>query len=441
MTTATVDTVPLVTDFEATAVRRAGDPAAVATLRRRAVERFVEIGFPTRRAEDWRFTNVGPISRTRYEVASGPSAIGEDALDPFIFDEMATAVFVDGFFVPERSNLEGLPAGTEVGSLATVLRDGHPAIAELGRHAAFDEQAFVAWNTALFADGAFVHVPRGAVVARPIEIVFAATGGASPRVNFPRTLVVAEENSQVTLVETYAGLGSGYLTVPVTEMVAGPASVVDHYRLQHESLDASHVGLQQYVCSRDASFSSSSLSFGGALVRNDVRAVLAGQGIDCTLNGLYLTKDSQHVDNHMWVEHREPHCDSHELYKGILEGASRAVFNGLIHVFEGAQKTDAKQTNRNLLLSPSAIVNTNPQLVIFTDDVKCTHGSTVGQLDADALFYLRSRGIGEDAAKSLLIYAFASEVVQAIRLEAVRRDLEELLFARLPKGDVVRQAV
>jgi Fe-S cluster assembly protein SufD len=242
------------------------------------------------------------------------------------------------------------------------------------------------------------------------------------------------------LVETYAGLGT-YFTCTVTEMVAGPGAVIDHYKVQRESVDAFHMATFQVQGDRSSVPSSHSISLGGGLVRNDVNAVLDGEGIDCILNGLYLAEGRQLVDNHMRVVHAKAHCASHELYKGILDGKARAVFNGLIHVRPGAQKTDAKQSNRNLLLSRDAIANSNPQLEIFADDVKCTHGSTVGQLDDDAVFYLRSRGIGAEAARSILTYAFASDIVERIKLAPVRRDLEEFLFTRLPQGEVVRQAV
>lgn len=409
--------------------------------RQAARDRFAELGFPTKRDEDWRFTNVGPVARTEYELAVAPAAVTLDQLEPWIYPEMARAVFVDGHFVAGLSDLDGLPDGVRVGSLAAALEGGDvTAHDHLGRYAPFDRQAFIALNTALFADGAFVAVPARTVVERPIQLLFVA-GPGERRMAFPRNLIVAGEAAQVTLVESYVGLGTESLTCPVTELAADPAAVVDHYRLQQERTDATHIALQHYHCERAANVSTHSLSFGGGLVRNDVWAVLDGEGVECTLNGLYLTRGRQHVDNHMWVEHVKPNCNSYELYKGILEEQSRAVFNGLIHVHPEAQKTDAKQTNRNLLLSSDAGVHTNPQLVIHADDVRCTHGSTVGQLDADAVFYLRSRGIGEEAAKSLLIYAFARDIVDRIRLESVRTDLEEFLFSRLPKGEIVRQAV
>lgn len=425
----------------------AGEPASVRALRRAAIERFAALGFPTLQQEEWRLTNVAPIARgTFHRVPSGSdAAVDPAALAPLTFDAAARLVFVDGRFSPRLSAADGLPEGVIAGSLAEALRRVPDKVEPwLARYADFEEHPFVALNTAFFADGAFVWVPRGAVVAQPIQLLFLSSSGPAPAgnatVSYPRNLLVAGEHSQVTVVETYAGTGE-YLTCPVTELIAGPASVVDHYKVQRESREAFHLATFQVQGERDAAPSSHSISLGGLLVRNDVNAVLDGEGIDCILNGLYLAEGRQLVDNHMRVVHAKAHCGSHELYKGILDGKARAVFNGLIHVRPGAQKTDAKQSNRNLLLSRDAIANSNPQLEIFADDVKCTHGSTVGQLDDDAVFYLRSRGIGEEAARSLLTYAFASDIVERIKVEPLRRDLEEFLFARLPQGEVVRQAV
>ena len=424
----------------------AGEPAALRwlqTMRRAAIERFAELGFPTLRQEEWRLTNVAPIAQGSFERAtSDPDITDEARLAPHLFDAAARLVFVDGRFSSRLSSVGELPAGTIVGSLADALaRTPERVEPWLGRFAKTD-QPFVALNTAFLRDGAFVWVPRGAVTG-PIHLLFLSGGGGKegrPTVSFPRNLFVTGEDSQTTIVETYAGDG-GYFTCPVTEMVAGAASRIDHYKVQKESREAFHMATFQVQAERAAVPSSHSISIGGALVRNDVNAVLDGEGIDCILNGLYFGDGRQLVDNHMRVEHAKPHCASHELYKGVLDGKSRAVFNGLIHVHKGAQKTDAKQSNRNLLLSRDAIANSNPQLEIYADDVRCTHGSTVGQLDEDAVFYLRSRGIGVEAARSLLTYAFASDIIERIKVLPVRHDLEEYLFALLPMGEVVRQAV
>ena len=418
----------------------AGEPAAITALRRMAIERFATLGFPTLRQEDWRQTNVAPIAQGTFTRPQGPEPVVDlHRLEPLAVGAAARLVFVDGRLSPRLSSLGELPAGVIVASLAEALEKAPDKVEPwLGQHARFDDHPFVALNTAFLRDGALVWVPRGVIVEKPIHLMFVSS--STGIVTFPRNLFVTGENSQVTLVETYAGMGA-YFTCPVTELVAGPASVVDHYKVQVESREAFHMATFQIEAERSCSPSSHSISIGGALVRNDVNAVLDGEGIDCILNGLYLGEGRQVIDNHMRVEHAKPHCASHELYKGVLDGAARSVFNGLIHVHPGAQKTDAKQSNRNLLLSANAIANSNPQLEIFADDVKCTHGSTVGQLDEDAIFYLRSRGIGEEAARSLLTYAFASDIVERIKVEPVRRDLEEFLFARLPQGEVVRQAV
>ncbi len=420
----------------------AAEPAFVHTLRLRGLERFTALGFPNNKQEEWRLTNVAPIAQgTFHRAGSDPNAIDPEQIAPFDFPAAARLVFVDGRFSNRLSSIAELPPGVIVTSLAEALTT-NPALVEpwLGRLAGFEQQPFVALNTAFLRDGAFIHVSRGAASGLIHLLFLSSSEEGRPTVSYPRNLLIAGENSQLTVVETYAGTGA-YFNCPVTEMVAGPNSVVDHYKVQRESREAFHVATFQVQGERASVPRSHSISLGGGLVRNDVNAVLAGEGIDCILNGLYLADGRQHVDNHMRVEHAKPHCASHELYKGVLDGKARAVFNGLIHVHPGAQKTDAKQSNRNLLLSRDAVANSNPQLEIYADDVKCTHGSTVGQLDEDAVFYLRSRGIGEEAARSLLTWAFASDIVERIQVAPVRKDLEEFLFARLPKGEVVRQAV
>ena len=436
-------TAPWLAAFERLQRELPGEPAAVRALRRLGIERFADLGFPTLRQEAWRLFNVAPIARGSFILpTSSPDQADVDRVAPHTFQAAARLVFVDGCFSARLSQIDGLPAGVLAGSLAEALQRTPEKVEPwLGQVAPVGDHPFVALNTAFLRDGAFVWVPRGVVVEEPIQLLFLSSDeDGRATASFPRNLFVVGEDSQVKLVETYAGAGA-YFNCPVTELAAGPASVVDHYKVQRESRDAFHIATFQVLADRAAAPSSHSISIGGGLVRNDVNAVLGGEGIDCILNGLYLADGRQLVDNHMRVEHAKAHCASHELYKGVLDGHGRAVFDGLIHVHPGAQKTDAKQSNRNLLLSPHAIANSNPRLEIFADDVKCTHGSTVGQLDDDAVFYLRSRGIGAEAARSLLTYAFASDIVERIKVEPVRRDLEEFLFARLPQGEIVRQAV
>lgn len=435
-------TAPYLADFDRFLRELPGDePAWLKGLRRMAIDRFAALGFPTSDQEEWRSTPIGPLVRQTFERAAGdPNAADPSWIAPYDFEAAARLVFVNGRFSARLSSVGGLPPGTVVASLAEVLERAPETVEPwLGQFAQL-ENPFVALNMAFVRDGAVVLVPKGAVVGTVHLLFLGSAENGKATISYPRTLIVAGESSQLSIVETYAGTGA-YFTCSVTELVSGPNAVVDHYKVQRESREAFHLATFQIQADRSSVPSSHSISIGGELVRNDVNAVLDGEGVDCILNGLYLADGRQFVDNHMRVEHAKPHCASHELYKGVLDGKARSVFNGLIHVHPGAQKTDAKQSNRNLLLSKDAVANSNPQLEIYADDVKCTHGSTVGQLDEDAIFYLRSRGIGAEAARSLLTYAFASDIVERIKVEPVRKDLEEFLFARLPQGEIVRQAV
>lgn len=438
---ATRQTTPYLEEFERLAI--GGEPEQLRRRRQEAIERFGELGFPHRKLEEWKFTDVRPIAETRFTRAPEEHGLTLETVRPFGYPDCHELVFVDGRFAGELSTTRELPEGVFAGSLREGLETmGDRVVEHLGRHAAYDRHPFVALNTALYQDGVLVLVPDGTVLETPIHCLFLATSNGEPTVSYPRNLFLFGDDCQARLVETYAGFpGAHYLTCAVTEAVAGCNAVVNHYKVQRESTDAYHMATYQIRMDRDARYLTQSISLGGALVRNDVNAILDGEGIDCILDGLYLTAGTQHVDNHMRVEHVKPHTNSHELYKGILDDESSAVFNGRIFVHKGAQKTDAKQTNRNLLLSKNALVNTNPQLEIFADDVKCTHGSTVGRLDPDALFYLRSRGIGEEAARSLLIYAFARDLIDRVEFEPVRTDLIEFVLNRLPRGEIVRQTV
>lgn len=427
--------------------RREHEPGRIGSLRKDAFGRFAELGFPTKRLEEWRSTDVRAIAQTSFQFEAAADSVSDEDLEPYRYADTHELVVVNGVFRPDLSRLGELPAGVVASSLPEAWQE-HPELVEphLGRYANFENHAFVALNTALHENGVFVFLPRGVVVETPIHVLHVGSGSSGPVASFPRNLFVAEENSQGRVIEQFASVGTGdcagkYFMCPVTEVVLAPSAVVDHYKLQRESTDAFHMATFQIYLDRASNFTSQSISWGGGLVRNDVNAVLDGEGCVATLNGLYMVEGNQLVDNHMRVDHVAANCDSHELFKGILEGKARAVFNGRIFVHKGAQKTDAKQTNRNLLLSPTALVNSNPQLEIFADDVRCTHGSTVGQLDELGIFYLRSRGIGEEAARSLLTYAFCADIVQRVKDKAVRRDLEEFLFRRLPRGEVVRQAV
>ena len=335
--------------------------------------------------------------------------------------------------------MSALPAGVEVLSLADVLAseaNETRAVVEshLASGAGIEDEAFTALNTALLHDGAVVRVPAGTVVEQPIQLLFVTSPppGGEPVMTHPRVLLVVGENAQVRVVESYGGGDSVYLTNTITEVIAGPSAVVDHYKLVREGPSGYHIGTMHVRLGRAANFSSHAVTLGGAIVRNDAQALLDGEGVECTLNGLYLANGRRLVDNHTTIHHAQPHCSSHELYKGILDGEARAVFNGKIIVAIDAQKTDAKQTNKALLLSEDAQINTKPELEIFADDVKCTHGATVGQLDEDALFYLRARGLGLEQARSVLIHAFAGDLLNHIAIEPIRDQLDDLLLAQLP---------
>jgi Fe-S cluster assembly protein SufD len=424
--------------FEKESPRR--EPSWLPALRRKALERFAELNFPTTRDEEWKYTSVAPLAGTPFRVDSShrPDGITGEHLERALFGSMdcTLLVFVDGHFAPELSRLRKLPEGAMAESLAAVL-EKNPALAErhLARHASFQDQAFTALNTAFLRDGAFVFVPKRKVLSDPIHLLFVASGTGAPKVSHLRNLIVVEEGSQVAVVENYVALKQGvYFTNAVTEVVAGANSVVNHCKLQRESDQAFHVATLQSHLDRGSSYSSHAVTLGGGLVRNDLNSVLDAEGAECVLNGLYLALEGQHMDNHTFIDHARPHCSSREFYKGVLSGTSHGVFNGKIRVRTDAQKTDAKQTNKNLLLSEEAVVDTKPQLEIYADDVKCTHGATIGQLDEEAIFYLRSRGVGLEKARSLLVHAFASDIVERIPVESVRTGLECELVTRLPVG-------
>ncbi len=410
-------------------------PARLNDLRGAAIASFAEQGFPTTKLEAWRHTDVQPIVRLPFrDPGENLPAGAADLLEHlWVRDEAARLVFVDGVYAAELSHAAGLPDGARVERFAGCASNGGAEwLAHVGRFADYRRNGFVALNTAFFSDGAIVHLPPGCRMTRPIQLVYASSASQQPVISHPRTLIVLGAGSETSIVESYFGLdGGAYLCNAVTELAGGDGAVAQHYRIQRDGTAGSHVGMLAASIGRDCSFTAHAVSLGGSLVRNDVHVALQGEGAECTLNGLYLGAGRRHVDNFTEIEHLRPRASSKELYKGILDGASRAVFNGKIVVHKDAQKTDARQTNKNLLLSPQAMGNTNPQLEIYADDVKCTHGSTIGQLDPDALFYLRARGLGPDEARSLLRFAFASEMVERIRIDSLRRALEEHMAAQL----------
>ena len=427
-----------VAEFEALKDRRPAGPAGLEASRRLAIERFAALRFPTTADEEYRFTNVGPIASTPFDRAPDQVAVAGADLADHLYGSATAAelVFVNGRFQLALSSVAAVPAGLTVGRLADLA--GAPDVQNsLTAIASTDRSAFTALNTAFFDDAAIIRVDPRAVIETPINVVFVSTGGTTPAVSYPRVLVMAGAASQSTIIETHVGIGEGtYFSCAVVEAQVGAGAVVDHYRVQLERSHGYHYCRLQVHAERDATFLSHAFSLGGAIVRNDLGAVLDGEGIDATLNGLYVADGDTLVDNHTTIDHAKPHCGSHEVYKGILGGRARGVFNGKIIVREDAQKTDAKQTNKALLLSGQAQINTKPQLEIFADDVKCTHGATVGQLDAEALFYLRARGIMRGDARSMLIRSFAGDIVARVKFQPLRERLERWLLASIPPDGV-----
>ena len=415
--------------------RPEGGPRWLDDLRSRGAARFAVLGIPTVRDEEWRFTNASALNSIEFTPA-GPMSGAAERLHGFAYtDAPVRLVIVNGRFDTTLSRTKGLPQGVQAGSLAAAMKDHADVVQRyFGQLADFTSRSFAALNTAFVQDGAFVHLPDGAVVDTPIHIIFVSGADGSTVMAHPRTLIVAGANAQAKIVESYiGGPGETYFTNAVSEIFVGENAGVDHYKVQRESLDAFHIASLHTHTSRSSRFSSHSFALGGKFVRNDAVAILDGEGGDCTLNGLYLADRDRLIDNHTTIDHAKPHCGSHEVYKGILGGASRAVFNGKIIVRQDAQKTDAKQTNRALLLTDGATINTKPQLEIFADDVKCTHGAAIGQLDDEAIFYLRARGLSFAEARDMLIHAFAGQVLDGVQIPELRDALEAELFDQLAK--------
>ncbi|MSU58612.1 MAG: Fe-S cluster assembly protein SufD [Pedosphaera sp.] len=411
-------------------------PAWLAPIRRAGLARFTDLGLPALHHEDWRFTNIAAIARLPFLPALTPTdGATAGSLNDFAFAKLpgAKLVFVNGHFAPKLSSVKKLPPGVKAGSLAAALvSDGAFLEKHLGRYAQLADNGFGALNQAFFLDGGFVHVPAGTVVEEPIQFVYVSTAQQNGATFHPRNLVIADANSKVTILESYVSLGgSGYFTNAVTELFAGDNATLEFVKFQDEAADAFHMAAFHGEFGRASHVNVHSFALGAKLSRNNIRTKLAGEGLECILNGLYLTRGEQLADHHMIVEHAQPHCASHEYFNGILDDKSKGVFHGRILVRPIAQKTDAKQTNKNLLLSDDATADTKPQLEIYADDVKCTHGATIGQLNEESIFYLRTRGIGPETARRMLIHAFAGEIIERIQHEPAREELDKLVWERL----------
>jgi Fe-S cluster assembly protein SufD len=411
----------------------ANEPAWLRLLRQKSFDRFEQIGFPTVKDEDWKYTSVAPIARTNFAPVF--DYVSNKDLKAFQYPEMrdSTLVFVNGIFQKELSSLQGLSNTAVVMSFADAIASGEhePVIRE---HFAWEgEDGFFALNLA-FSQGLFIKIVAEAKIETPIHLLF-VTDSSNPAAAFPRVLIVAEKNSNATIVESYASLASeGCLTNSVIELTIKDGAHVQHYKIQRESNQAFHIANTRADLGSNANYDTTTINFGAAISRHGIDVRMDHEGAQCSVDGLYMVDGNQHSDTHSVIDHRQPRCASHQLYKGILDGKSRAVFNGKVFVRHGAQQTDARQTNKNLLLSPEARVDTKPQLEIFADDVKCAHGAAVGQLDQDQLFYLESRGINSTLARNMLTYGFAEEVIEKIKIDSIKRELDEAVLHRLHSG-------
>jgi Fe-S cluster assembly protein SufD len=419
-------------------------PAWLASIRQAGLARFTELGLPTLKHEDWRFTNVAPLAQQPFQSATESA---RESLDPSVLARLPLSglpgdrlVFVDGHFAPALSRVGPQPAGVRLGSLAAALREDTALVEPcLGRWSRAEANAFTALNEAMFQDGAFIHVPAGTTLAEPVQLIFLTTGHTPGVASQPRNLILTGRESRITILEVHAGLAEApTFTNTVTELAVGEHATVEHLKLQDERAGAFHFAALYAHLGRSSNLVAHSFALGSRLARQNIRTVLDGEGIECVLNGLYLGASAQLLDHHMIVDHARPHCASHEYFNGILADRARGVFHGRILVRPGAQKTDAKQTNKNLLLSNQATADTKPQLEIYADDVKCTHGATVGQLNPESIFYLRSRGIPADTARRMLIHAFAGEIIERIRCVPAREELDRLVWQRLDRQQQVR---
>ncbi len=412
-------------------------PSWVRELRRSAFARFNELGFPTARRgnEEWKYTDIRPLARRAFRPATQTNAVDPSQLAPYMpgSEQWRLAVFVDGRFDPQLSNLGSLPSGVSIESIASALSGDGAAVEEhLSRHLAYDDNAFVALNTAFLQDGAFIRLDDGAMVEEPIHLLFVTTGHNEEIDVYPRVLIVAGRDASASIVESHVGLSDGvYLSNAVTEIVVGAGASLRYYKMQRQSDKAYHVTNTEAALSRDSYFSSVNVDLGGGLVRNNLNARMKEEGASTVLNGLYMATKTQHVDNQVIIEHIKGNTTANELYKGILDGKSRSVFHGSIIVREDAKGVNAYQVDKNLLLSEEAEAYTKPAFWVYTDDVRCGHGAACGQIDDEAMFYLRSRGMDETTARNFVIHGFVAEVIDSINQDQLRDHVSGLVHSKL----------
>ena len=409
-------------------------PSWVQSMRRAAFERFAALGFPTTKNEDWHYTSTSPIADQEFVLLDSASGdVRREELAPFMFGASGwyTMVFVNGRFAPELSDCGKLPKGVKLRDLASAWTAAPEVVDRVGKLASYDVHAFTALNAAFMHDGAVVQIANGVEIDQPIHLLFVTDANAAKGMMHPRNLIMVGANAKATVIESYVSTSEAmYFTNAVTEVSLADGATLRHYKMQREGSRAFHVSTTEANQARDSHYVSFSFAIGGSLTRSNVYTTLDGEGGGATLNGLFMLDGEQHSDHQTQIVHAKPNCFSRELYKGILDDRSHGVFNGKVYVHPIAQKTDGKQTNKTLLLSDTAHVDTKPQLEIFADDVKCTHGATIGQIDQTALFYLKSRGVNESLARRLLTYAFAADVLETIEVDAIRLDLERMTLQR-----------
>ena len=406
--------------------------------REQAIDQFIQEGFPSTEEEEWRFTDVSPIAETEFRTvkAAEQRTLNIQTVRSIVADtENPRLVFENGHFCQDLSQIP-VQNGITVKSMFQAVHENRDLVETYAGHlASVQKNGFVALNTAFLYDGAFIKIPDSVIIESPIYIIYITKPVSGNTAVFPRNLILLGGGARATIVEHYTGIPEhSYFNNTVTEIFQEQNSVLDHIKIQRESGSAYHTALTQVQQERGSVYKSSSFSFGSRLSRNDIHAQLKGEGTETVLNGLYLSSGRSLTDHHTFIDHAAPHSSSRELYKGILDGKARAVFSGKIHVRQKAQKTDAQQSNENLILSKDAVVDTKPQLEILADDVRCTHGSTVGQMNKDGLFYLRSRGLSLTAARNLMIRAFAAEVTEQIKHDRERESLDQLINSRLTHG-------
>ncbi len=410
------------------------EPAWLVQRRRAAAERLVEMGFPTTRDEAWKYTRVGPIVDRDWELPGVEIGVAGTEIERFTTweDDAYRLVFVDGVYDAEHSRLDDLPEGLIVAAHSTLLREQPDLLEEIeGRHVEHAIDGFKVLNAALAADGAFVRVPRGLKLERPIHLLFVASGRAEVMSN-PRNLIDVGDEAKAFVVERYVGLESGcYFTNAHTEVYVGCNAEVEHDKIQRESEDAFHIADLEVHIERDGRFSSTAISVGAKIGRHEVQQVQGGPNTCCTLNGLYIVDGDRVSDNVVVAHHSRDHGRSEQLYKGILDDRGLGIFNGSIIADEGTKGTDAHQTNKNLLLAEGAVAETRPQLEIYADDIACSHGATVGQLDPESVFYMLSRGIDEKTARAMLTHGFAADVIDRVGSAETRKRIEAYLAQRV----------